>query len=83
MAGASGARLGGLLLCAGVLLFVAAHWDSLAPSGRFTLLLATVAAFHLGGRGGERSPGLSATLHACGTAALGGGIFLAGQIFHL
>ena len=26
---------------------------------------------------------MSATLHACGTAALGGGIFLAGQIFHL
>lgn len=76
--------LGGLLLCAGVLLFVAAHWDSLAPSTRFALLLATVAAFHLAGAlSGERSPALSATLHACGTAALGGGIFLAGQIFHL
>jgi uncharacterized membrane protein len=73
---------GGLLLCAGVLLFVAAHWDSLAPSSRFALLLVTVAAFHLGGVAAP-SPGLSATLHACGTAALGGGIFLAGQIFHL
>ena len=65
-----------------MLLFVAAHWDSLAPSGRFALLLVTVAAFHLGGTAAP-SPGLSATLHACGTAALGGGIFLAGQIFHL
>ena len=76
--------LGGLLLCAGVLLFVAAHWDSLAPSARFTLLLALVAAFHLAGAlAGERSSTLGATLHACGTVALGGGIFLAGQIFHL
>ena len=41
-----------------------------------------MAAFHLGGTAAP-SPGLSATLHACGTAALGGGIFLAGQIFHL
>ena len=76
--------LGGLLLCAGVLLFVAAHWDSLAPSTRFALLLATVAGFHLAGTlCADRSPALSVTLHACGSVALGGGIFLAGQIFHL
>jgi hypothetical protein len=76
--------LGGLLLCAGVLLFVAAHWDSLAPSTRFGLLLVTIAALHLAGTlSSDRSHALSATLHACGTAALGGGIFLAGQIFHL
>jgi uncharacterized membrane protein len=76
--------LGGLLLCAGVLLFVAAHWDALSPSTRFTLLLTTVAGFHLAGASaGERAPGLSTALHACGTVALGGGIFLAGQIFHL
>ena len=76
--------LGGLLLCAGVLLFVAAHWDTLAPSTRFGLLLVTVATFHLAGAlVGERSVAMSATLHACGTVALGGGIFLAGQIFHL
>ncbi|MRR59396.1 MAG: DUF2157 domain-containing protein, partial [Deltaproteobacteria bacterium] len=31
---------GGLLLCAGVLLFVAAHWDTLPPGGRFGLVLA-------------------------------------------
>src|SRR2546430_8307997 len=30
--------LGGLLLCAGVLLFVAAHWDELSPAWRFTLV---------------------------------------------
>jgi uncharacterized membrane protein len=76
--------LGGLLLCAGILLFVAAHWDALGPSARFALVLATVAAFHIGAAfAAERWPALGSTLHACGTAALGGGIFLSGQIFHL
>jgi hypothetical protein len=73
-----------LLLCAGVLLFVAAHWDALAPGARFGLVVGAVAAFHVAGaRAAERSPALSSTLHACGTVALGGGIFLSGQIFHL
>ena len=75
--------LGGLLLAAGVLLFVAAHWEGLSPSQRFGLVLATVGAFHVGGAFADRTPALALTLHACGTAALGGGIFLAGQIFHL
>ena len=89
--GAGGARwparlalaLGGILLAAGVLLFVAAHWDALSPGQRFTLVLLTVAALHIGGALADRVPGLALTLHACGTVALGGGIFLAGQIFHL
>ena len=76
--------LGGLLLCAGILLFVAAHWDALSPGRRYALLIATIAAFHgTGAYASGRSPALSTTLHACGTAALGGGIFLSGQIFHL
>src|SRR5580692_8824738 len=36
---------GGLMLGAGVLLFVAAHWDNLSPSERFTLVVAMVAVF--------------------------------------
>ncbi|HUR94348.1 MAG TPA: DUF2157 domain-containing protein [Gemmatimonadales bacterium] len=76
--------LGGLLLCAGMLLFVAAHWDAMAPGSRFALVLLTLGAFHLAGAfTAERSPAVSTSLHACGTAALGGGIFLSGQIFHL
>lgn len=75
--------LGGLLLVAGVLLFVAANWDALSPGQRFALLLGSVAGLHLAGALGERLPALALTLHACGTAALGAGIFLAGQIFHL
>src|SRR5260370_33780034 len=31
--------LGGVLLCAGILLFVAAHWGELSPAWRFTLVL--------------------------------------------
>ena len=36
-----------------------------------------------GGIAAARSPALATTLHAVGTAALGGGIFLAGQVFNL
>lgn len=76
--------LGGLLLGAGILLFVAAHWDGLGPAQRFLLVLVVVAGLHLAGAfTADRSPGLSAALHACGTVSLGGGIFLSGQIFHL
>ena len=76
--------LGGLLLAAGILLFVAAHWDGLGPGQRFALVLAVVGGLHLAGAfASDRSPGLAVALHACGTAALGGGIFLSGQIFHL
>lgn len=75
---------GGLMLGAGVLLFVAAHWDSLSPSERFALVLAMVAIFHAGGAWASRSSeGLAVALHGIGTAALGAGIFLAGQIFNL
>ena len=76
--------LGGLLLIAGVLLFVAAHWNDLPPGGRFALVLAMIAVAHVGGAFAARSsPGLAATLHAVGTGALGAGIFLAGQIFNM
>ena len=41
--------LGTLMVGAGTLLFVAAHWDGLSPASRFALVLAQVALFHLGG----------------------------------
>ncbi|OQX10054.1 MAG: hypothetical protein BWK76_21275, partial [Desulfobulbaceae bacterium A2] len=76
--------LGGLLLGAGVLLFVAAHWDSISPAGRFALVLTLVALFHLAaGITASRFGPLATVLHAVGTVSLGAGIFLAGQIFHL
>jgi hypothetical protein len=73
-----------MLLGAGILLFVAAHWDGLGPGQRFTLVLAAVGGLHVvGAFASARSIGLAVALHACGTAALGGGILLSGQIFHL
>ncbi len=76
--------LGGLLLAAGLLLFVSAHWQGLAPNGRLGLLLALVLAFHGGGALAAASfPALATTLHGIATVALGGGLYLAGQTFHL
>jgi uncharacterized membrane protein len=76
--------LGGLLLGAGVLLFVAAHWDALSPAHRFALVLLMVAVFHgAAAFTAARFAALATVLHAVGTVCLGAGIFLAGQIFHL
>ncbi len=75
---------GSIMVAAGVLLFVAAHWDDLSPTQRFLLVLAMIAGFHLaGGALLPRLRPLGLALHAIGTVALGGGIFLAGQIFNL
>jgi uncharacterized membrane protein len=76
--------LGGILLAAGVTLFVAAHWIELSPSVRFLLLILMVGVFHAGGALlVKRFPALSTTLHALGTATLGAAIFLTAQIFNL
>jgi hypothetical protein len=76
--------LGGLLLGAGVLLFVSAHWDNLSPGERFSLVLLMVAAFPVAGAlTAKRLPALSMTLYAVGTLCTGAGIFLAAQIFNL
>lgn len=75
---------GGILVAAGITLFVAAHWAELSPSLRFSIVLTLVAAFHVAGAFcTEKFPALSTTFHGIGTAALGAGIFLAAQIFNL
>ena len=75
---------GALLLGAGVLLFVSSHWETLAPSQRFALVLALVAVFHAAAAAvADRAPALSEGLHAVGTISLGAGVFLAGQIFNM
>jgi uncharacterized membrane protein len=75
---------GGLLVAAGVLLFVAANWDRMSPAMRTAAVLALVGLFHAGGAfASGRFAALATTLHAVGTIALGAGIFLAGQIFNL
>ena len=75
---------GGVMLTAGVLLFVSAHWDDLSPFYRMSLLVAAVGGFHLGGAfAQDRFRALAITLHAAGTVSLGGAIALAGQIFNM
>src|SRR6476620_1818116 len=75
---------GALMLGAGVLLFVSAHWDALSPETRFVLVVALVALFHVGGAlTAGRFPEIATALHAVGTVALGAGIYLTGQIFNL
>jgi uncharacterized membrane protein len=73
---------GGLLLSAGVLLFVAAHWDEMSPFARMGLITVVVAALHAAGAT-VRFPALSTTLHAVGTVSLGGAIAMSGQVFHM
>src|SRR5215471_13889086 len=70
---------GALLLGAGVLLFVSAHWDELSAGQRMTLVVLMVAVFHAGGAAATgRFEGLAIALHSIGTIALGAGIALAG-----
>jgi uncharacterized membrane protein len=76
--------LGALLLGAGVLLFVAAHWDEVSPISRLLLVLFMLVFFHgLGVLFRERFDGLSTALHAVGTIASGAAVALVGQIFNM
>lgn len=75
---------GTLMLCAGILLFVAAHWGDMSPAQRFTLVLGLVAVFHVAaGLLSSKVHSIGMALHFAGTVCLGAGIFLAGQIFNL
>ena len=76
--------LGGILLAAGVLLFVAAHWENVSPLTRMTIVLAMLIFIHgLGIAVREIFPSLATALHAVGTVAAGAAIALVGQIFNL
>jgi uncharacterized membrane protein len=76
--------LGGILLGAGVLLFVAAHWDEVSPTGRFLLVVGVLAALHLGAVfSAQRFPAMATVLHGVGTVGAGAAIALVGQIFNM
>jgi uncharacterized membrane protein len=76
--------LGAILLACGVALFVSAHWDDLWPGARFSLVMAMVAVFHVGGAlTRENFKPLSMSLHAVGTLATGAAIAVVGQIFNI
>jgi uncharacterized membrane protein len=73
---------GVVMLGAGLLLFVSAHWDGLSPAARFAVVIGALAAKHVSAAAAT-GPALRTALHAAGTVALGGAIFLAAQIFNL
>ena len=76
--------MGGILLGAGVLLFVAAHWDEVSPLVRLALVMAMLALFHVAGVvSRERFSGFATTMHALGTVSCGAAIALVGQIFNM
>jgi uncharacterized membrane protein len=76
--------MGGILLGAGVLLFVAAHWDEVSPLVRLALVMAMLALFHVAGVvSRERFSGFATTMHALGTVSCGAAIALIGQIFNM
>jgi len=80
----TGLILGAILLACGVVLFVSAHWDQLSPGGRFLLVVAIVAIFHVAGSLTRSSfEGFSTALHAVGTISTGAAIALVGQIFNI
>ena len=76
--------LGGILLGAGVLLFVAAHWDQVSPISRLLLVLFMLVFFQgLGMLVRGRFSGLATAMHAIGTVSAGAAIALVGQIFNM
>ncbi len=76
--------LGGILLGAGVLLFVAAHWAELSPLNRMLLVLAMLVFFHgVGLLVRDRFDALATAMHAVGTVSAGAAIALVGQIFNM
>ncbi len=75
---------GAILLAAGVILFVAAHWDDLAPGTRLLVTMAMLIGLHVAGLlARPRFDRLAITLHGVGTIAAGGAIALVGQIFNI
>ncbi|HEX4019964.1 MAG TPA: DUF2157 domain-containing protein [Acidobacteriaceae bacterium] len=76
--------LGGILLGAGVLLFVAANWDKVSPTTRMILVLSMLVFFHgFGLLAHEKFAGLATAMHAVGTMSAGAAIALIGQIFNM
>lgn len=76
--------LGAILLGAGVLLFVAAHWADVSPTIRLGMVLSMLVFFHgLGLLLRERFSGFATAMHAVGTVSVGAAIALVGQIFNM
>jgi hypothetical protein len=81
------AWLGGILIAAGLLSFVALNWEELGKSAKLGLIFVTLAGLHAAGyRLAEepgRRPALGTALTGAAMLAFGGAIGLVAQIYHL
>ena len=75
--------LGALLIGVGVISFVASNWEGMSPEARMLLIVLMTMGFHVAAAFFSNSPSLRLALHGVGTACLGAGIALAGEVFHL
>lgn len=81
------AALGGLLLAASLLSFIAWHWDELPGAKQLGVVFGALALLHVGGFGlavaTDRAPAVGAALTAAAMLGLGGAIALVAQVYHL
>jgi len=79
--------IGVVLVAAGIISFVAAHWDKITPSVKITVIISFMLACHLSGfylwKISGKSPRLGHALIALGTLVFGANIGLLAQIFHI
>jgi uncharacterized membrane protein len=79
--------IGAVLIGAGVVSFVAAHWEEITPSIKVGLIVACMLTGHVAGfylwKVSARSPRLGHALIVLGTLVFGANIGLMAQIFHI
>lgn len=79
--------IGIVLVGAGIISFIAAHWDRIAPAPKVVVLVSVMLACHLSGfylwRLSGRSPRLGHALIVLGTLLFGANIGLLAQVFHI
>lgn len=79
--------IGIVLVGGGIISFVAAHWDKIAPTPKVVVLVGIMLACHLSGfylwRLSAKSPRLGHALIVLGTLLFGANIGLLAQVFHI
>lgn len=81
------AALGGLLLAASLLSFIAWHWDELSSVAQLVVVFGALGLLHAGGYwlavATDRAPAVGSALTAAAMVGLGGAIGLVAQVYHL
>ncbi len=81
------AALGGLLLAASLLSFIAWHWDELTSAAQLGVVFGALGLLHAAGFwlavATDRAPAVGGALTAAAMVGLGGAIALVAQVYHL